>query len=324
VTAGGTGERVGVAEATGATGVLVRVAAAGTVVDVPGVVGVELAVGTAVFVDVGTLVGVFVAVATVGVALGLPATGVEVLVAVSVGVSVEVCTLVGVSVDVATPVGVSVDVATPVGVSVDVGTPVGVSVAVGAVGVALGLRAGVVGVLVAVGTPVGVSVAAGDVAVEVGVAATQGGKLGDFSGLRSGLASVSVSMRNALARGSTAAVEIGPNGTTTCSPGSTVTSSTKLPPGTGTNSAVPPRDGGMCCINWNGMLSLIVDDVSLEIVTVPETPPGPQPASISSIVRPAGTLPARLDADALAMMAAPSASAIRPATKWPLREGITS
>ncbi len=350
VTAGALGDGFGVERVAGATGVVDRVAVAGMVVDVPGGVGVLVAPGVTVTVAVDVMVGVGVAVGTaveVDVWLG---GGVCVDVAVSTGVGESVPVAVGVFVAVGTPVdvavGTPVEVAVGTPVEVALGTPVevalggAVEVALGAavavsvtpVGVDVDVPPGVVGVLVAVGTLVGVSlgadvdvsVAAGEVAVDVGVAAAQGGKLGDFSGFRSGRNSVSVSMRREFARGSTAATEMGPNGTTISSPGATVTSSVNPPPGTGTNSAVPPREGGMCCISRNGRLSLIVEDVGFEIVTVPDTPPGPQEASMATIVRLFADTRATPAADALATIATPSASAMNPATKCPLRGGMST
>jgi hypothetical protein len=251
-------------------------------------VGVVVVVGDAVGVCVGVPVGVAVDVGVcvrvgdaVGVCVGVP---VDVAVDVGVGVGDAVGVCVGVPGGVAVDVGVGVRVGDAVGVCVCV--PVGVAVGVG-VGVRVGDAVGVcvcvpVGVAVGVGVALAVAVAVGDgVAVGGGL---QGEKLGDFSGLKSGRKPVFVSMRRALASGSTFAVESGPNANVFSSPGRRSTGTVKAPAGTGSNCAEPPRDGGMCCISSNGTSSETMASEVLTTVIVPTTPSGPQLASMETMV----------------------------------------
>jgi hypothetical protein len=208
---------------------------------------------------------------------------------------------------------VTVDVG--VGVAVDVGVGVAVDVAVG-----VGVRVGD-----AVDEGVGVAL---DVAVVVGDGVTvggglQGGKLGDFSGLKSGRKRVFVSMRRALESGLTFAVESGPNANVFSSPGRSSTGTVKAPADTGSNRAEPPRDGGMCCISSSGMSSETMASEVLTTVIAPTTPSGPQLASIETIVsEPRATAVAEGPARATLRSASPVASKRMPGSSRAWRTGM--
>jgi hypothetical protein len=278
------GVNEGVAPLTTVTGVCGRVGDwVGVVVVVGEAIGVWVRVGVGVAVDVGVCVSV-----------GDP-TGVCVCVPVGVAVDVGVCVRFGdaTGVCVCVPVGVAVDV----GVCVRFGDAMGVCVCV-RVGLAVAVG---VGVALAVAVVVGDGVAVGG--------GPQGGKLRDFSGLKSGRKTVFVSMRRALASGLAIAVESGPNANVFSSPGRRSTGTVKAPASTGSNCAEPPRDGGMCCISSSGMSSETMASEVLTTVIVPTTPSGPQLASMETMVSgPRATSGAEEPTEATLRRASPAAN----------------